>query len=315
MATYQNAKALSALTLGKTTEYCSEYNANLLQGVPRSLNRDDLALNADQLPFLGEDVWYGYELSWLNSKGKPVVAVAEFRFPCTSPYLVESKSFKLYLNSFNQTKFDDLDTVLQHLIKDLSHTSGHSVQVNLFHVDDCPPLALNDISFGNASDKNLGENTKIQIRRQCIDDEDISVDNYQYQREMLTDIHSFSANERSQKVPDNNGNNESCEELLVSHLLKSNCLITNQPDWASVYIQYKGKAINHAVLLAYIISFRQHNEFHEQCVERIFCDLQHYAQLTELSVFARYTRRGGLDINPFRSTHLATAPNGRTLRQ
>ena len=145
MATYQNSKALNNLTLGKSTEYCSEYNPNLLQAVPRSLNRDDLSLQSNNLPFIGEDVWYGYELSWLNNKGKPVVAVAEFRFACTSPNLVESKSFKLYLNSFNQSKFDSINDVEKILIKDLSATAKIQAEVTLFTVEKCPALAINPL--------------------------------------------------------------------------------------------------------------------------------------------------------------------------
>ena len=286
MATYQNSKELSDLTLGKTTEYCSEYNPNLLQAVPRSLNRDDLSLAEDPLPFIGEDVWYGYELSWLNSKGKPVVAVAEFRFACTSPNLVESKSFKLYLNSFNQSKFISFDDVEKILSRDLSATAGVQAQVKLFTVEQCSALEI--------------KSTNQDVT--CIDEEDITVDNYQYQATLL---------EHAQV----NSPAEIINESLVSHLLKSNCLITNQPDWASVYISYQGTTIDHSVLLRYLISFRQHNEFHEQCVERIFCDLQKYCQLEKLTVFARYTRRGGLDINPFRSTHISCAPQARTLRQ
>ncbi len=286
MAPYQNAKELSKLTLGKTTEYCSEYNPNLLQAVPRSLNRNDLLLAKNSLPFIGEDVWYGYELSWLNDKGKPVVAVAEFRFDCTSPNLVESKSFKLYLNSFNQSKFSTFNDVEETLTKDLSVTAEVQAKVKLFNVEQCPALEI----------KKANQNIT------CIDEEDITIENYQYQAELL---------EQAQK----NSPSEIIEDNVVSHLLKSNCLITNQPDWASVYISYKGAAIDHSILLKYLISFRQHNEFHEQCVERIFCDLQSYCQLEELTVFARYTRRGGLDINPFRSTHISSAPQTRTLRQ
>ncbi|QBG37589.1 NADPH-dependent 7-cyano-7-deazaguanine reductase QueF [Litorilituus sediminis] len=285
MATYQNAKELSTLTLGKATQYCSEYNANLLQGVPRSLNRDDLALCNESLPFYGEDVWYGYELSWLNPKGKPQVAVAEFRFPCTSPNIIESKSFKLYLNSFNQSKFASREEVEKVLTKDLSEVAGASAIVKLFSVDDCPALEI------KSADKTS----------YCIDDEDITVTHYDFDAQLL-------ANAQQQ-------DSENTQEQLVSHLLKSNCLITNQPDWASIYITYTGKKINHGALLKYLISFREHNEFHEQCVERIFCDLQQFCQLEQLTVFARYTRRGGLDINPFRSTHLDSAPHGRTLRQ
>ena len=283
MANYQNAKELMKLTLGKQTNYTSEYNSDLLQAVPRKLNRDDLALNNNNLPFKGEDVWYGYELSWLNNKGKPIVAVAEFRFPCTSPNLVESKSFKLYLNSFNQTKFNSWQEVEDILIKDLSITSGDTTNVSLYKVDQCPALEISEIEAS------------------CIDDLDITINYYDYQTNLLKGIQ--------------NRDTDIKEEFVVSHLLKSNCLITNQPDWASVYISYKGAQLNHEILLAYIISFRQHNEFHEQCVERIFTDINSYCNLEQLTVFARYTRRGGLDINPYRSTSQQIAPNLRTLRQ
>jgi 7-cyano-7-deazaguanine reductase len=282
MTTYQNAKELTQLTLGKTTAYTTQYSAKLLQGVPRSLNRNSLKLTNKKLPFIGEDIWYGYELSWLNEQGKPIVAVAEFRFPCTSTNLVESKSFKLYLNSFNQTKFSSWQVVQEILTKDLSDCAMAPVQVTLFNIDNCPALTI----------------TKVNAN--CIDDIDINVTQYDYQQSLLNDLII---------------NNNIVEENLVSHLLKSNCLITNQPDWASLYINYHGAKISHQVLLKYLISFRQHNEFHEQCVERIFCDLQQYGQFEQLTVFARYTRRGGLDINPFRSTHLFEAPAQRTLRQ
>jgi len=283
MSTYTNAKELSNLTLGKTTNYCSQYNPELLQAVPRSLNRDSLGLTANHLPFTGEDVWYGYELSWLNDKGKPVVAVAEFSFPCTSPNLVESKSFKLYLNSFNQSQFSSWQQVEQALKQDLSTIAGAQAQVTLFPVNNCPALA---ISVDTAV---------------CIDDLDIEVNCYQLTPELLKTASAPQA--------------ERVTEYLVCHLLKSNCLITNQPDWASVYITYTGKQICHETLLKYLVSFRQHNEFHEQCVERIFCDLKRYCHAEDLTVFARYTRRGGLDINPFRSTKLKKAPKLRTLRQ
>jgi 7-cyano-7-deazaguanine reductase len=283
MSTYQNAKALSNLTLGKTTDYISQYNADLLQGVPRSLNRDSLSLTANNLPFYGEDVWYGYELSWLNSKGKPVVAVAEFRFPCASVNIIESKSFKLYLNSFNQTKFTSWKNVKTILIKDLSYIAQAEAQVSLFAVDDCPALTIKD------------------SQAVCIDELDIEITNFALEPEILKSESCSSA--------------ESISEYLVCHLLKSNCLITNQPDWASVYIEYSGKKICHERLLKYLISFREHNEFHEQCVERIYCDIQRFCQVEKLTIFARYTRRGGLDINPFRSSLPVTAPNLRTIRQ
>jgi len=290
MTNYKNAKALSELTLGKATNYCSEYNPELLQAVPRSLNRDDLNISAENLPFVGEDVWYGYELSWLNSRGKPIVAVAEFRFSCLSDNIVESKSFKLYLNSFNQSRFSSWEDVALCMEKDLSNTCGSKASVKLFPVDDCSALKINHQIFSG--------------KVSCIDDIDIEVNTYQLSPELL--LSNNDDNLRGKTV---------INENLVSHLLKSNCLITNQPDWASIYIQYTGKEISHKSLLAYLISFRQHNEFHEQCVERIYCDLKKHCQIDELTVYARYTRRGGLDINPYRSTNNNTAPDGRTLRQ
>ncbi len=284
MTNYQNADELKSLTLGKSTEYIDEYSPQLLQAVPRALNRQDLQLSSENLPFYGEDIWYGYELSWLEPNGKPVVAVAEFRFCCTSANLVESKSFKLYLNSFNQSRFNSWQTVAHTLQKDLSKISGKPVVVNLFKVNDCPPL---EIAHNSAT---------------CIDDIDLTINNYQFDRQLLN---GSCQNSDSPLV----------QEYLVSHLLKSNCLITNQPDWASIYIEYSGKPIDHGQLLKYLISFRQHNEFHEQCVERIYTDIMEFCQCTQLSVFARYTRRGGLDINPFRSNENRNAPYQRTLRQ
>ncbi len=276
---YNDSGLLDELSLGKQTEYQAEYNPELLQAVPRSLNRDDLKLT-DELPFLGEDLWTGYELSWLNSKGKPVVAIAEFRIPATSPNLVESKSFKLYLNSFNQTRFESWQHVEQAMTKDLSACAGKPVLVKLMSVEQVEPFQVTGLA---------GEN---------IDDLDVEIDNYDFDSSLLT-------------VSDN-----IVEETLNSHLLKSNCLITSQPDWASLVIEYKGKQITREDLLKYLISFRMHNEFHEQCVERIFCDIQKLCQPEKLTVYARYTRRGGLDINPFRSTETATIPwQVRTNRQ
>ena len=283
MTQYENAKALQGLTLGKTTDYASEYNPKLLQGVPRTLNRQQLAIDEQSLPFYGEDVWYGYELSWLNAKGKPVVAVAEFRVPASSDSIVESKSFKLYLNSFNQSRFESTEKVKKHLVDDLSAIANAPVTVTLSKVDDCPALNIH------------------HLEATCIDDHDIEVENFDFDDSYLTQLQASDTT--------------SVNEVLVSHLLKSNCLITNQPDWASVYISYQGKKINQVALLTYLISFRQHNEFHEQCVERIYCDLQKFGEFAKLSVYARYTRRGGLDINPFRSSEQESAPNGRTLRQ
>ncbi|WP_413699749.1 NADPH-dependent 7-cyano-7-deazaguanine reductase QueF [Psychromonas sp. KJ10-10] len=263
---YEKASALKNLPLGQVTQYISEYDASLLQGVPRSLNRDELKLSADALPFVGCDLWNIYELSWLNLKGKPVIAKGVVKIPFDSDNIIESKSFKLYLNSFNQSKFESLEAVQQLLIKDLSACANKPVSVKLHQDMESFPEKLG--SFSGI----------------CLDDLDIEVDNYQFDVAILEGLCST----------------EIVTETLYSNLLKSNCLITNQPDWGSVEISYTGKKINQEKLLRYIISFRQHNEFHEQCVERIYCDLMKFAQIDTLSVFARYTRRGGLDINPYR---------------
>lgn len=272
-ANYNDSGALDNLTLGKTTEYATQYQPELLQAVPRSLNRDDLNLG-ETLPFKGTDLWTGYEVSWLNAKGKPVVAIAEFRIPVTSPNLVESKSFKLYLNSFNQTRFNDWQEVSHAMTTDLSECAGETVTVDLFKVTEVEHFQVTSLPGTN------------------IDDIDIDVDHYDFDASLLKSIDDGKVT----------------TETLNSHLLKSNCLITNQPDWASVVIEYEGKAIDHESLLRYLISFRMHNEFHEQCVERIFTDIMKVCQPTKLSVYARYTRRGGLDINPYRSTHHDTIP-------
>ena len=269
MTKYTNADELKSLTLGQKTEYKHSYEPELLQAVPRSLNRDDLELGGE-LPFVGCDVWTLYELSWLNQNGLPQVAIGDVTLPATSPNLVESKSFKLYLNSFNQTKFSSWDEVTSTLIKDLSACAGEKVKVDIHPVQAYSQQPIVDMT---------GE---------CIDNQDIVIDNYEFDAEYLQSSTS----------------EEFVEETLHSHLLKSNCLITNQPDWGSVEISYVGNKIDREKLLRYLISFRQHNEFHEQCVERIYTDIMKFCNPTSLTVFARYTRRGGLDINPFRSSHL-----------
>ncbi|ROV59877.1 NADPH-dependent 7-cyano-7-deazaguanine reductase QueF [Vibrio ponticus] len=267
MSKYSDAKELAGLTLGQKTEYASQYNPSLLQPVPRSLNRDDLELG-DSLPFKGCDIWTLYELSWLNDKGLPQVAVGEVSIPATSANLIESKSFKLYLNSFNQTRFSSWDDVEKTLVKDLSACAGEEVSVTVRSVVDYTDSLI------------------VTMQGDCIDEQDIEITSYEFDASLLA----------------NAAGKEVVEEALHSHLLKSNCLITNQPDWGSVEIQYQGQKINREALLRYIVSFREHNEFHEQCVERIFTDIMKYCQPEKLTVYARYTRRGGLDINPFRST-------------
>ncbi|MEG3754768.1 NADPH-dependent 7-cyano-7-deazaguanine reductase QueF [Psychromonas arctica] len=279
---YDQDLALKDLSLGKITEYKCHYDKTLLQGVPRSLNRNELSLKADALPFYGVDLWNIYELSWLNNKGKPVVATGVVKVPYDSEFLIESKSFKLYLNSFNQSKFDSVEAVQEVLSNDLSECAKKTVEVTL------------NANLDTVVDK-LGALSGINI-----DELDIEVDQYQLSPNLLNGI----------------GLNEIVTETLHSNLLKSNCLITSQPDWGSVEITYTGQRLDHEKLLRYLISFRQHNEFHEQCVERIFCDLMAHASLNELTVYARYTRRGGLDINPLRSTCASVAThNIRLVRQ
>ncbi|MGF1805087.1 NADPH-dependent 7-cyano-7-deazaguanine reductase QueF [Aliivibrio sifiae] len=270
MTKYTNADELKSLTLGQKTEYKHSYEPELLQAVPRSLNRDDLELG-DELPFVGCDVWTLYELSWLNQNGLPQVAIGDVTLPATSPNLVESKSFKLYLNSFNQTKFSSWDEVTRTLIKDLSACAGGDVKVEIHPV------------------QAYSQQPIIDMKGECIDNQDIIIDDYEFDADYL----------QSSTLEEN------VSEALHSHLLKSNCLITNQPDWGSIEINYEGKKIDREKLLRYLISFRQHNEFHEQCVERIYTDIMKYCKPGSLTVYARYTRRGGLDINPFRSSHLA----------
>ena len=279
MANTDNKDAiLGQLTLGKTTAYSENYDPELLQGVPRSLNRHEINL-IDHLPFEGVDRWLGYELSWLNPKGKPQVAILQCEVPASSANLIESKSFKLYLNSFNQSQFASLDDVRDTIVRDLSACAKQAVAVQII-----PPAQFNQQQCRG-------------FDAQCIDELDISIDEYVLNPAILST------------------EQEQVEESLYSDLLKSNCLITNQPDWGSVFIRYKGRKINHENLLRYIISFRQHNEFHEQCVERIFCDIMHYCQPQLLTVYARYTRRGGLDINPFRSNFETIYPEFRLARQ
>ena len=269
------------LSLGKQVDYEFEYNPGLLQGVPRSLSRDTLDLANSSLPFDGIDTWTGYELSWLNLKGKPNVAILECHVPITSENLIESKSFKLYLNSFNQTKFASAEDVRQVLQADLSACAGEPVEVKLILPDQFTSLQLKEF-----------EGT-------LLDNLDVEIEQYSPNTQFLAVAKSGAE----------------VKETLISHLLKSNCLITSQPDWASIQIRYEGKAIEHEGLLKYLISFRQHNEFHEQCVERIYNDIMQHCQPDKLTVCARYTRRGGLDINPFRSNYEAPYANHRQARQ
>ena len=265
--------------LGKSVDYSVSYQASLLFPIARQEKRDELGLSG-KMPFTGEDIWNAYEISWLNDSGLPQVAIAEFRFPSTSANIVESKSLKLYLNSLNQSVFDSLLSIEKVIAKDLSESAGCAVEVVLRAVD------------------SMSENIIQSFSADCIDDIDVNIEQYDYDVSLL-ELESKDV----------------VSEKLCSHLLKSNCLITNQPDWASVFIQYKGAKISQESLLKYLVSFRTHNEFHEQCVERIFTDILKRCGPEQLTVYARYTRRGGLDINPWRSNCVNSMENIRLSRQ
>lgn len=268
--------------LGKISTYVDQYDPGQLFPVAREGKRREIGIGAT-LPFFGADYWNGYELSWLNAKGKPQIALATFVIPADTPNLIESKSFKLYLNSFNQTRLANCTELQARLEADLSVAAGGPVRVSL----QTPEL--------------FGQQRLAELDGYCIDNLDIDVDLYQPDAGLLT--------------CEGEGDGE-VEEILVSNLLKSNCLVTGQPDWGSVQIRYRGRAIGREGLLRYLIGFRQHNEFHEQCVERIFVDILRQCQPAALTVYARYTRRGGLDINPFRTNQTQAAPvNVRTARQ
>lgn len=267
--------------LGKSSEYIATYTPSLLFPIPRAAKWAELGLTAQTLPYKGVDFWNCYELSWLLPSGKPVVAIGEFSIPADSPNIIESKSFKLYLNSLNQTAFADRSLLQETLVKDLSAAAGKPVGVRI--------RSLSDIeSEGVAS-----------LPGVCVDDLDVSINSY----------------DRPQPELLRCDDSRIVEESVHSHLLKSNCPVTSQPDWGSVVVQYRGSALDHASLLEYIVSFRQHSDFHEQCVERIFLDLQRLLKPEHLTVYARYVRRGGLDINPYRSTEVLDVDNRRLARQ
>jgi 7-cyano-7-deazaguanine reductase len=274
--------------LGKASAYPDQYDAAQLYPIARAPSRSEIGVGAT-LPFLGADLWTAFELGWLNRRGKPQVALAHFTVPCETPNIIESKSFKLYLGSFNNTPFDDVDAVQACLRKDLNEAlwrgapaqgSGVGVRILMPELFDREPLHELD-----------GVN---------LDRLDVECTQYTPAPELLR------ADVDQQPVT----------ETLCSRLLKSNCLVTGQPDWGSVQISYSGPQINQEGLLQYLVSFRNHNEFHEQCVERIYMDIWRRCKPARLAVYARYTRRGGLDINPFRTSAPQALPrNVRTARQ
>ena len=275
------AQDVHSSPLGKTTEYIAEYAPELLFPIPREAKWRELGIDPQALPFHGYDVWNGYELSWLNDKGKPLVAIAEFVIPAQSPCIIESKSFKLYLNSLNQTRFASRAALVEVLVRDLSAAAGAPVAVRVRSLDE------------------VAEEGIARPHGTCVDELDIEVDHYGPPQAALLQC------DAAQMV----------EETLYSHLLKSNCPVTGQPDWATVSIAYRGARLDPASLLRYVISLRMHGDFHEQCVERMYLDLLHCLQPQELTVTARYVRRGGLDINPCRSLQPVAASNLRMVRQ
>lgn len=267
--------------LGKSSAYVATYSPEQLFPISRTTKWAELGLTADTLPYRGVDIWNCYELSWLLPSGKPVVAIGEFSIPADSPNIIESKSFKLYLNSLNQSIFDSRAALAEVMVRDLSKAAGKPVGVRLLTLDEAAQEGI------------------AAPAGRCIDDLDVAIETYDSPRPELLRC------DRERRV----------EECVYSHLLKSNCPVTGQPDWGTVVVDYQGAALDHGSLLSYLVSFRQHADFHEQCVERIFLDLQRLLQPDRLSVHARYVRRGGLDINPYRSTEAVAPRNGRLVRQ
>jgi 7-cyano-7-deazaguanine reductase len=266
------------MLLGKQTPVIDEYSPQVLFPIPRKEGRGNLGLDS-AMPMAGADLWHAYEMSWLDSKGKPVVRVGRFTIPSDSPNMVESKSFKLYLNSLNNIRFDDEAALRATIERDLATTIGAEISLDL--------LDPADPSLAGAT-----------LQGQNLDSLDVSVGHSEPGADMI--------------LVDNA---RQLEERLYSHLLRSLCPVTGQPDWASVWLHYRGAALDHAALLTYLIAYRQHQEFHEQCVERMFQDIYHRCCPEFLHIQAFYTRRGGLDINPFRSTDPAATPLPRLNRQ
>ena len=269
--------------LGKSSAYADQYDASLLFAIPRADKRAELGLTPENPPpFFGADMWTAFELSWLNLRGKPQVALAHLTVPCESPNIVESKSLKLYLNSFNNTRFADARDVRERIRADVNAAVGTGIGIKTLGPELFDREPVHELDGLN------------------LDRLDVECLHFTPSPELLF------AEEGEPPV----------DETLTSNLLKSNCLVTGQPDWGSVRISYSGAQINQEGLLQYIVSFRNHHEFHEQCVERIFMDIWQRCKPARLSVYARYTRRGGLDINPYRTSYpQALPPNVRTARQ
>jgi 7-cyano-7-deazaguanine reductase len=281
--------------LGKTSSYIDQYDASLLFPIARAVKRAEIGITGDA-PFFGADMWSAFEVSWLNLRGKPQVALAHFTVPCESPNIIESKSFKLYLNSFNNTPFADVETVKVRLRLDVSEAVWRGAAQASSGTGSTPP----SIGVKLLTPELFDREPIHELDGLSLDRLDVECSRYTPAPELLR-VALLEA---------------PVTEVLTSNLLKSNCLVTGQPDWGSVRISYSGVPIDQEGLLQYLVSFRNHNEFHEQCVERIFMDIWTRCKPLRLSVYARYTRRGGVDINPFRTSYAqALPPNTRTARQ
>jgi 7-cyano-7-deazaguanine reductase len=281
--------------LGKTSSYIDQYDASLLFPIARAVKRAEIGITGDA-PFFGADMWSAFEVSWLNLRGKPQVALAHFTVPCESPNIIESKSFKLYLNSFNNTPFADVEAVKGRLRLDVSEAVWRGAARASSGTGSTPP----SIGVKLLTPELFDREPIHELDGLSLDRLDVECSRYTPAPELLR-VAQLEA---------------PVTEVLTSNLLKSNCLVTGQPDWGSVRISYSGVPIDQEGLLQYLVSFRNHNEFHEQCVERIFMDIWTRCKPLRLSVYARYTRRGGVDINPFRTSYAqALPPNTRTARQ
>ena len=280
----ESCKDVKVSPLGRRVDAPTSPDAGVLFSVPRAQAREEIGIDARELPFVGADIWNAYELSWLDARGKPVVALAELRVPADSPNLIESKSLKLYLNAYAQTRFEDAIELRNAIARDLGEAAGALVEITLIDSDDFPKQTLSELPGVS------------------LDAQEIVIGDYGPPQP-----DHLRANARARQI----------EESLTTRLFRSNCPVTGQPDWAAVQIRYIGAPIDRAGLLRYLISFREHCGFHEACVERIFTDVMARCAPRALSVYARFTRRGGLDINPWRATPgYAMAPlNVRMARQ
>ena len=275
-----NNSAETKNQLGQETEYVTTYTPSLLAPIPRATQRGALGIAKDPLPFRGFDIWNAYEFTWLNSRGKPEVALAQIQVPSQSANIIESKSLKLYLGSYSGTKFGLRAEVVSALEADLALVAGTPVSVTLL------------------SPEQVQHNGIVPTVGQSLDLLDIDVDEYDWNPDFLV-----------------RESDTTVRESLYTNLFMAKCPMTGQPDCASVMIQYHGASISHEGILKYLISYREHSEFAEQIAERIFVDLMIRCAPDTLTVQARFSRRGGIDINPYRSHEENMGPDARNWRQ